>query len=71
MINELVFSEINRALVTAPPGVYHAVENIGLVDGLMFNLPSDPYNYEAPDKSVLPLDNDDIPYRFNAAASGY
>lgn len=71
MINEMVFSEINRSLVTAPPGVYHAVENIGVVDGLMFNLPSEPYNYLEPDKSVLPLDTDQIPYKFNSFQTGY
>ena len=64
MINELFFSELNRALVSIPPGVFHAVENVGLVDGLMFNIPSHPYNYTDPDKQILPLENDLIPYSF-------
>lgn len=66
MLNVLYFSEINRSLVSVPPGVFHAVENVGTVDGLMFNIPSEPYNYEVPDKLVLPLDNAIIPYSFNA-----
>lgn len=64
MINELYCGELNRALVSVPPGIFHAVENVGTVDGLMFNIPSEPYHYEAPDKSLLPLENDVIPYSF-------
>lgn len=64
MINELFFSELNRALVSVPPGVFHAVENVGLVDGLMLSIPSHPYNYANPDKQILPLENDLIPYSF-------
>lgn len=64
MINELFFSELNRTLVSVPPGVFHAVENVGLVDGLMFNIPSHPYSYTDPDKQRLPLENDLIPYSF-------
>lgn len=70
MVNELYFSEINRALVSVPPGIYHAVENVGLTDALSFNIPSEPYNYEDPDKLVLPLENDLIPYSF-APRRGY
>jgi dTDP-4-dehydrorhamnose 3,5-epimerase len=71
MINELVFSEVNRSLVSVDPGIYHAVQNIGRVDGLMFNLPSEPYDYEHPDKLTLPLDTDQIPYVFTTGARGY
>jgi dTDP-4-dehydrorhamnose 3,5-epimerase len=63
-VNEFVFSEFNRSLVSAPPGIYHAVQNIGSIEGLMFNLPSEPYNYEKPDKLTLPIDSDLIPYKF-------
>lgn len=70
MINELCFSELNRGLVSVPPGIFHAVENVGQIDGLMFNIPSQPYNYEAPDKRLLPLENDVIPYSF-ALKRGY
>lgn len=46
MINELYFSEANRSLVAVPPGVYHAVENVGTTDALMINFPSEPYRHE-------------------------
>ena len=65
MINELYFSEVNRSLVSVPPGVYHAVENVGATDALMINFPSEPYRHEDPDKYTLPLENDVIPYHFD------
>lgn len=64
MLTELFFSELNRALVSVPPGVFHAVECIGKSDSLLFNIPTIPYNHEDPDKYTLPLDNDLIPYSF-------
>src|SRR5262249_50266653 len=36
MVNDLYFSETNRSLVLVPPGVYHAVQNVGTTEGLMF-----------------------------------
>ena len=70
LVTEKVYSESNRALVSVPPGIYHAVECVGSADALLFNIPSDPYNYEAPDKLTLPLENDVIPYSF-APRRGY
>jgi dTDP-4-dehydrorhamnose 3,5-epimerase len=65
MVNELYFSEFNRSLVLVPPGVYHAVHNVGTTEALMFNIPSEPYHHDDPDKYLLPLENDLIPYTFD------
>lgn len=65
LISEHYFSEMNRALVSVPPGIFHAVENVGQSDALMFNIPSEPYRYERPDKKLLPLENSRIPYSFS------
>ncbi len=54
----------DRALLRIPTGVYHAVQNVGDVEGAFVNLPSQPYRHDDPDKYRLPLDNDVIPYRF-------
>jgi dTDP-4-dehydrorhamnose 3,5-epimerase len=64
MINELYFSEANRSLVLVPPHVYHAVHNVGAVEGVLISLPSQPYRHADPDKYTLPLKNDLIPYTF-------
>jgi dTDP-4-dehydrorhamnose 3,5-epimerase len=65
LVREHYFSEMNRALVSVPPGISHAVENVGQSDALMFNIPSEPYHYECPDKKLLPLENSIIPYSFS------
>lgn len=65
LVTEKVYSEINRTLVSVPIGVYHAVENVGATECLMFNIPSATYNYDEPDKKTLPLDNELIPYTFS------
>jgi dTDP-4-dehydrorhamnose 3,5-epimerase len=53
----------DRALLSIPAGVYHAVQNVGEDEGAFVNLPSQPYLHDDPDKHRLPLDNDVIPYR--------
>jgi dTDP-4-dehydrorhamnose 3,5-epimerase len=55
----------DRALLSIPAGVYHAVQNVGEHEGAFINLPSRPYEHEDPDKYRLPLDNDVIPYRLS------
>jgi len=64
MLNELHFSEHNRAHLVIPPGVWHAVKNVGSTDALFVNCPTKPYNHEDPDKWSLPKDSDLIPYSF-------
>jgi dTDP-4-dehydrorhamnose 3,5-epimerase len=66
MINEFCFTEHNRSFLTIPRGVYHAIQNIGTVEALLLNFPSQPYDYKNPDKYRLPLDTDYIPYRFES-----
>jgi dTDP-4-dehydrorhamnose 3,5-epimerase len=63
-INEFTFTEFNRSIITIPRGVYHANQNIGIVEAMLMNFPSQPYDYDNPDKYRLPLDTDYIPYRF-------
>ena len=53
----------DRALLSIPVGVWHAVQNVGHEVAAFVNLPSRPYEHDDPDKYRLPLDNDVIPYR--------
>ncbi len=66
MINEVYMSEQNRNLVIIPPFVFHAVQNVGLMDAYFVNNPTMPYNHNDPDKYRLPLENDLIDYHFSA-----
>ena len=64
MLNQYTLTEQNRGLICYPAGVYHALENVGMTEALLINLPTRPYNHEDPDKYRLPLDNDVIPFKF-------
>jgi dTDP-4-dehydrorhamnose 3,5-epimerase len=67
LLNSFTFTEFNRSFIAIPRGVYHANQNIGTVEALLMNFPSQPYDYQNPDKYRLPLDTDYIPYRFENA----
>lgn len=67
LINELYFGEINRALVSVPAGIFHAIENTGINEAILFNIPDKAYIHECPDKYTLSVDNDLIPYDFKHA----
>ena len=62
-LNVLHIGGHDRALVSIPAGVWHAVQNVGHDEAAFINLPSEPYRHDDPDKYRLPLDNDVIPYR--------
>jgi dTDP-4-dehydrorhamnose 3,5-epimerase len=67
MINEIFLSDRNRALLRIPRGVFHAVENVGLVDAHFINMPTKAYDHAHPDKFRLPIDTERIPFRFDGA----
>ncbi len=70
LVSEIVLSEWNRQLLSIPAGVWHANYNLGSVDCLTLNFPTRPYDHAHPDKHRLPIDTDEIPYRFPAGATG-
>ena len=61
-VNEFFMGDINRILITIPPGVLHGIKGIGTEPAYLINCPTEPYNYEAPDEfRVAPYDKS-IPY---------
>ena len=66
LLDVLHLGSHDRALVSIPAGVYHAVQNVGDGEAAFVNLPSAPYDHDDPDKYRLPLDNDVIPYRLTS-----
>ena len=64
-LNIFHLGEHDRALVSIPAGVYHAIQNVGDHEAAFVNLPSQPYQHDDPDKYRLALDNDVIPYRLS------
>lgn len=65
LVNDLVISDRAPALLILPPGVWHAVQNIGTADAIFLNMPTQPYNHAAPDKVRLPLRTPRIPFEFD------
>jgi len=64
MVNEIHRSEFQRNLMVIPAHVYHAHQNIGSTDVLCVSMPTRPYDHASPDVYRLPLNTDDIPYKF-------
>jgi dTDP-4-dehydrorhamnose 3,5-epimerase len=65
MVSKITLSERRRRLMNIPPGIWHADHNIGTKDVLIVNVPTTPYDHTSPDKYRLPLDTDQIPYKFD------
>ena len=65
-ITEVVVSERNPGLLIVPPNLYHGWKNIGVTEAIIINMPTEMYNYEAPDALDMPWDSkaakDVIPY---------
>ncbi len=64
-INEIFLTERTRGLLTIPPYVIHAVQNIGLCDAVWINMPTVPYNHDRPDKVRVDAGSGLIPYSFD------
>lgn len=61
-INEFYLGEQRRGLVVIPPGVYHGYKNIGPEVVLLLNLPTETYNYAAPDEFRAAPHGGPVPY---------
>lgn len=65
LIAKIYLSEYRRRLMNIPAGVWHADHNIGSRDAVVVNFPTIQYDHAKPDKHRLPLDTDQIPYKFD------
>jgi dTDP-4-dehydrorhamnose 3,5-epimerase len=66
-VQEIYLTEHRRQLLSIPPLVWHADENIGIKDVLVVNFPTIQYDHANPDKYRLPVNTDLIPYKFKNA----
>ena len=65
VVSEIYLTEYRRRLLSIPPGVWHADQNVGKGDCMVVNFPTIQYDHANPDKYRLPVDTDLIPYKFN------
>lgn len=64
LVAKIVLSERRRRLINIPPNIWHAARNLGNKDVVMLEFPTQLYDHADPDKYRLPLDTDQIPYKF-------
>jgi dTDP-4-dehydrorhamnose 3,5-epimerase len=64
LVNEFRFGTIRPALLVVPPRVWHGVENTGSAHAFVLNIVDRAYDYEDPDHWRLPVDSNQIPFRF-------
>jgi dTDP-4-dehydrorhamnose 3,5-epimerase len=61
-IMEFVAGKENPLLIQIPPMVYHGFMGIADPESIVFNVPTELYNYKTPDEYRLPFDSPEIPY---------
>lgn len=66
-VSKVILSEFNRRIMNVPIGVWHANRNLSQKDLVVVNFPTIPYEHANPDKYRLPLDTDQIPFKFGDA----
>jgi dTDP-4-dehydrorhamnose 3,5-epimerase len=57
-LTEVVVSERNRGLLVVSPNLYHGWKNIGMIEAIIINMPTEMYNYEDPDALDMPWDSE-------------
>lgn len=70
MINEVYQTELDRTLIVIPARVFHAYENVGETDALFISMPTRPYRHADPDVFRLPVETEQIPYKFTNRRGG-
>jgi dTDP-4-dehydrorhamnose 3,5-epimerase len=68
--NEIYLGEERPGLISFPPMIFHAVQNIGDNDAAFLAYSSEVFDYENPDRFRLPPSSKDIPYDFSLESIG-
>ena len=66
-VNEFIIGERNPLLVQIPPRVWHGFKTISEDYALLLNVPTEVYDYKAPDEHRLTANTDKIPYDWKLA----
>ena len=64
-IQQISLGDEARGAVRIPTGVWHAVQAFGTQPAHITNFPTIPYDHANPDKQILPIDTELIPFRFD------
>lgn len=69
-INEIYRTDLDRTVMVIPRNVFHAHENVGTTEALCISMPTRAYQHGDPDVYRLPIDTDQIPYKFEDRKGG-
>lgn len=64
-INVFFLGDYNPIMVKVPRGLYHGWKCISEEEALVINVPTEPYNRDAPDEHRLDPHTNNIPYRWD------
>jgi dTDP-4-dehydrorhamnose 3,5-epimerase len=71
LVSQVHLSEWNRRLMNIPIGIWHVNWNPGSTEALVNNFPTRAYDHDNPDKYRLPIDTDQIPFKFPPDVYGW
>jgi dTDP-4-dehydrorhamnose 3,5-epimerase len=66
-LTEYFLGDHNTQLVRVPAGVYHGWKCVSEEESIVVNIPTEPYNREAPDEYRAAWNTPDIPYSWDIA----
>ena len=61
-IQKVILSEQGFRQLVIPPGVWHMNVNVAERESFLINHPTEIYHHESPDRLLLPLDSNEIPF---------
>jgi dTDP-4-dehydrorhamnose 3,5-epimerase len=63
-VNEFFMGDLNQCILQIPPLVYHGLECISEGEAIVVNIPTELYDYAAPDEHRADPHDNDIPYQW-------
>jgi dTDP-4-dehydrorhamnose 3,5-epimerase len=69
-IDEFIAGKDNPLLIQIPPFVYHGFMGISEPESIVFNVPTELYNYAKPDEYRLAFNTPEIPYHWGEGLTG-
>jgi len=69
-IMEFICGKDEPLLIQIPPGVYHGFMGIGKEESIVFNFPTELYNYNEPDEFRVAFDDPETGYKWGDGVVG-
>lgn len=67
---DLIVLSSSPRVITIPPGIWHAFQNVGTEEALVINVPDISYNYEKPDETRMDPHDSIVAFPWNFCVDG-